>query len=72
MECCRAWKREAWRVSESKLRETVMSTMEPEEMLGGRRMDGNSIWGSCQSWIVIALDYACKCSFVTYQTFILG
>jgi hypothetical protein len=29
--------------SEPKLRDTVMSTMLPEEMLGGRRMEGNSI-----------------------------
>lgn len=26
--------------------ETAMSTMLPEEMLGGRRMEGNSIWES--------------------------
>ncbi len=30
--------------SEWVLRETVMSTMEPEVMEGGRRMEGNSIW----------------------------
>ena len=30
--------------SEWVLRETVMSTMEPEDMEGGRRMEGNSIW----------------------------
>lgn len=30
--------------SEMKFRDTVMSTMLPEEMLGGRRMEGNSIW----------------------------
>lgn len=30
--------------SEATLRATVTSTMEPEEMSGGRRMDGNSIW----------------------------
>jgi hypothetical protein len=29
--------------SEAKLRETVMSTILPEEILGGSRMDGNSI-----------------------------
>jgi hypothetical protein len=29
--------------SDVKLRETVMSTMLPDEMLGGRRMEGNSI-----------------------------
>ncbi len=39
-----------WEVaSESMLRETVMSTIEPEVMDGGRRMEGNSIWGNlCQ------------------------
>jgi hypothetical protein len=30
--------------SEAALRPTVMSTMLPEEISGGRRMDGNSIW----------------------------
>lgn len=43
---------ESWRVvkaacdfcSEIKLRETVISTILPDEMLGGRRMEGNSIW----------------------------
>ena len=42
---------ESWRAvkaawdfcSEAKLRETVMSTMLPEEILGGRRIEGNSI-----------------------------
>jgi hypothetical protein len=29
--------------SDERLRETVMSTMEPEDMSGGRRIDGNSI-----------------------------
>jgi hypothetical protein len=41
----------SWRVenafcaeaSAAKLRETVMSTIEPEVMLGGRRIEGNSI-----------------------------
>lgn len=45
-------KMESWRAvkavwdfsSEAKLRATVMSTMLPEEMLGGSRMEGNSIW----------------------------
>ena len=33
-----------WEVaSEVVLRATVMSTMEPEVILGGRRMEGNSI-----------------------------
>ena len=32
--------------SEERLRETVMSTMLPEEMEEGRRMEGNSIWES--------------------------
>lgn len=43
----RSWSsRKAFSVlpSELRLRETVMSTMLPEEMLGGRRMEGNSIW----------------------------
>jgi hypothetical protein len=31
--------------SEVKLRATVISTMLPEEILGGRRMEGNSICG---------------------------
>lgn len=31
--------------SEVKLRETVISTMLPEEMFGGRRIEGNSICG---------------------------
>ena len=43
---------EAWRAenfcwasaSEWVLRETVISTMEPEVMEGGSRMEGNSIW----------------------------
>ena len=30
-------------VSEAWLRETVMSTMEPDDMEGGRRIEGNSI-----------------------------
>lgn len=30
--------------SEDWLRETVISTMEPEVMEGGRSMEGNSIW----------------------------
>jgi hypothetical protein len=30
--------------SELKFRDTVISTILPEEMFGGRRMDGNSIW----------------------------
>ena len=31
--------------SDAKLRATVMSTMLPEEIFGGRRMEGNSICG---------------------------
>lgn len=31
-------------VSEEVLRATVMSTMEPDVIDGGRRMEGNSIW----------------------------
>lgn len=30
--------------SEDRFRETVMSTMDPEVMEGGRSMEGNSIW----------------------------
>lgn len=30
--------------SEWVLRETVMSTIEPDDIEGGRRMEGNSIW----------------------------
>lgn len=36
--------------SESVLRETVMSTMEPEVMDGGRRMEGNSIWARLRQY----------------------
>ena len=37
--------KEAWDwTSDVRLRATVMSTMDPDEMLGGRRMEGNSIW----------------------------
>ncbi len=43
MEDWRAVK-ESWETtSESVLRETVISTMEPEVMDGGRRIEGNSI-----------------------------
>ncbi len=31
--------------SEEALRETLMSTMEPEAISGGSRMEGNSIYG---------------------------
>ena len=35
--------------SDAKLRATVISTMLPEEIFGGRRMEGNSICGrSCR------------------------
>lgn len=44
MEVCRARKAACEVASESWLRETVMSTMLPEEMEGGRRIEGNSIW----------------------------
>jgi hypothetical protein len=40
---CKPWKAFFALVSEEWLRETVMSTMEPEEMSAGRRMEGNSI-----------------------------
>jgi len=39
----RVAKAEAEAASEAWFRETVMSTMEPEEMSGGRRIEGNSI-----------------------------
>jgi hypothetical protein len=39
----RDWKAASAADSEAVLRETVMSTMLPEVMLGGRRMEGNSI-----------------------------
>ena len=43
MELCRAAK-DFWEASsEAVLRATVMSTMLPEEIEGGRRMEGNSI-----------------------------
>ena len=43
MESCRA-RKAAWDLdSDWRLRETVMSTILPEEMLGGRRIEGNSI-----------------------------
>lgn len=43
MEVWRVWKEWVALSSEEALRETVMSTMEPEVMEGGRRMEGNSI-----------------------------
>jgi len=47
MESWRA-RKAAWDlVSELRFRATVISTMLPEEILGGRRMEGNSIWTSC-------------------------
>ena len=42
---CRAANRLSASASELWLRATVMSTMEPEAMLGGSRIDGNSICG---------------------------
>lgn len=39
----RVAKAEAEAASETWFRETVMSTMEPEEISGGRRIEGNSI-----------------------------
>jgi hypothetical protein len=40
--------------SDTKLRATVMSTMLPEEIFGGRRMEGNSICGTRDvvSWML--------------------
>ena len=50
---CRAWKA-FWAVdSEAWLRETVMSTMEPEEMSAGRRIEGNSIYMRGESLVVV-------------------
>lgn len=43
MASCRAMKAFWAFCSELKFRDTVMSTMLPEEMLGGRRIEGNSI-----------------------------
>lgn len=43
MRSWRDWKAWSARFSEAALPDTVMSTMLPEEMLGGRRMEGNSI-----------------------------
>jgi hypothetical protein len=37
------WKAAAARASESWLRLTVMSTIDPEEISGGRSIEGNSI-----------------------------
>lgn len=44
MRSCRARNRCSSAVSLLVFCETVMSTMLPDEMLGGRRMEGNSIW----------------------------
>jgi hypothetical protein len=43
---CSEWKAAAAFDSDLRLRATVMSTMLPEEMSGGRRMEGNSICDS--------------------------
>jgi hypothetical protein len=40
----RAWKAFCAEFSDEWLRDTVMSTMEPEDMSEGRRIEGNSIW----------------------------
>jgi len=40
---CSEWKAAAESDSFSALRATVMSTMLPEDMSGGRRIEGNSI-----------------------------
>ena len=44
MEFCNAEKDFCAEASEAVFRATVISTMLPEEIEGGRRMDGNSIW----------------------------
>lgn len=41
---CRSRNARSAAASEDLLRETLMSTMEPERMSGGRRIEGNSIW----------------------------
>ena len=54
---------EAWRLekaawadaSDCVLRETVISTILPEEMEGGRRIEGNSIYNNCQVSTIIKL-----------------
>lgn len=43
IESCRWLNESCDSLSDSKLRATVMSTMLPDEMCGGSRMDGNSI-----------------------------
>lgn len=51
MEAWSAWKDFCDAASEAVLRETVMSTIEPEEIDGGSRIDGNSIWTSLASYL---------------------
>jgi hypothetical protein len=56
------------------LRETVMSTMEPEDMSGGRRMEGNSIFGRGVSLEGLR-SYECATRAIvgrTYYSFVLG
>ena len=53
--------------SEAMLRETVISTMLPEEIEGGRRIDGNSIWMD-QSQLH---DFA-RTGIHAYQTFVFS
>lgn len=43
-----------------------MSTMEPDEMFGGRRIEGNSIW-ICISMLILFEQLK-----GTYQSFVLG
>ena len=50
MEDWRLWNAVWAADSEAWLRETVMSTMLPEEMEGGSRMEGNSIWRAKLTW----------------------
>lgn len=47
----RAWKAWAAWASDLWFRATVMSTMEPEVMSGGRRIEGNSIWGEVSEYV---------------------
>lgn len=49
-----------------------MSTMEPEEMLGGRRMDGNSIWRELSVLLRDGEELGRDRVIATYQALVLG
>lgn len=49
-----------------------MSTMEPEEMFGGRRMDGNSIWGGSVRYWFVMVEMQRDRVIATYQALVLG